>query len=645
MRRLFPLLPALLLAACGADGPADAQRNTAHHQPDALQAELDSAKEHLRLGDVERAEALGWTLYTQAKRDPALVKQRIQVLALLGRVMQRRLLNDSALSLYREGLELAEATADTAAMGTMWLNIGVALEDKERYTEALEAQLNALRWKELSHEERSLARVLHNLGVLYWRQDSTEQALRLIERSIAIKRRHDPGSVAVGLNGMGLLLMELGRLDTALTVLRASLALEDSLDQGADREVQLSNIALCFERMGQLDSAIHYYTVTSELARTRDDRSVLGPSLYGLGEVLRMQGRTAEALPLLDSSLAMATRLGIREDQREAHYSLSQLHEGLGNTTAALQHYKAYHALSDSLMNADTEATMNELRLRYATGKKDRENKELRSAQELAELRAARNRWIAVGTALLALAGSALAWTVVQRNRQRARQREAELEQQALRLQMDPHFLFNALNTIPGLYASGDAALANDHIGHLSKYLRLVLETSRRRVVPLAQEIALVEHYLQVSANRRPGQFTWQLQVQPYVRTERVAVPPMLVQPLVENALEHAFPTGRTGHLRVLIDQAGSVLHIEVTDNGVGRAAAARRPSRAGGTSMGLDLVRRRVQLFDPQSNLSDAVLVTDLHAPDGSPAGTTITLRMRTKTLEEHASPGDRGR
>lgn len=643
MLRVPPLLPFLVLLACG-DGPAERIHPRAAGTSEVLKAEMDSAKEHLRLGEVDKAEALGWTVYRQAKADPALAKQRIHALTLLGRVMQRRLLNDSALSLYREGLDIALATADTSAIGTMWVNIGVALEDKERYTEALEAQLNALRWKELAGDERNLPRVLHNLGVLYWRQDSTEQALRLIERSVALKRVYEPGNVAVGLNGVGLLLMELGRLDTALTVLRASLALEDSLDQGAGRQVQLSNIALCFERMGRLDSAVHHYTAALEAARAHDDQYVAVQCLYGLGEVRRMQGRPAEALPLLDSSLALARRLHSLEDLRESHFSLSKLHEQQGRAAAALAHYKAYHQLSDSLMNADKEATMNELRLRYATEKKDRENKELRSGQELAELRAERNRWIAVGTGVLALAGAVLAWAVVQRNRQHARQREAELEQQALRLQMDPHFLFNALNTIPGLYASGDAALANDHVGHLSKYLRLVLETSRRRTVPLAQEIALVEHYLQVSANRRPGRFTWSLKVQPWVRTERVAVPPMLVQPLVENALEHAFPTGRTGHIHVLIDQAGSVLHIEVSDNGVGRAAAAQRPSRTGGTSLGLDLVRRRVQLFDAHSNLSDTVLVTDLHAPDGSPAGTTITLRMRTSTLDEHASAGDRG-
>jgi hypothetical protein len=76
----------------------------------------------------------------------------------------------------------------------------------------------------------------------------------------------------------------------------------------------------------------------------------------------------------------------------------------------------------------------------------------------------------------------------------------------------------------------------------------------------------------------------------------------------------------------------------------VGREAAAKQPSRRGTTSLGLDLVRRRVELFDQQANLSDAVRVTDLRNTDGTPNGTTIILRMRVRNLDEHAAAGDRG-
>src|SRR5690606_9811264 len=102
-------------------------------------------------------------------------------------------------------------------------------------------------------------------------------------------------------------------------------------------------------------------------------------------------GRYAEALPLLDSSLAMADRIGSLEDMKEAHISLVMLHEQMGNPQVALDHFRQYHDLSDSLMNAQTSAAMDEMRLRYDTEKKDRENQDLRATAELSELRAARD--------------------------------------------------------------------------------------------------------------------------------------------------------------------------------------------------------------------------------------------------------------
>ena len=644
INRLFLFAVMLQLVACG--GPVTSRRTAEHVQLDTLtfRTELDSALTFFRTGRTEEADSVLRPILRATDGVPELRKQQLNALSIRGQILQRNSRPDSALRCYQRVLAIAVAAGDTFWMGSAHTNLGVVREIQGDYTGALAEGLAALRLKELRGDSIGMARTLHNLSLLQWRRDSLTQAIDLLQRSIAIKRRKDPDAVHNSLNGMGVLLIEAGESDSAVAVLKESLAREERLHAGAEREMQLSNLGLAFERKGHLDSAAHYYTAAMADARAHGNYEVEVRCLYGLGDVRRMQGHLAEAQPLLDSSLRIAERIGSLEDMKEAHASLATLHERKNEHAQALTHYRTYHTLSDSLMNAGVSSAMSELRLRYDTERKDRENAELRAQQDLAELRADRNRWIAVGIGVLALAIAALAWTVVQRNRQRALQREAELEQQALRLQMDPHFLFNALNTIPGLYAGGDPLLANDHVGHLSKYLRLVLETSRRRTIPLAQEIELVEHYLQISANRRPGQFTWNLEVRPYVRPERIAVPPMLVQPLVENALEHAFPSGRKGHVQVRIDQAGSVLHIEVTDNGVGRAAAAQRPSRRGGTSMGLDLVRRRVQLFDQRSNLNDTVVVTDLHGPEGTPSGTTITLRMQVRALEEHAAAGDRG-
>lgn len=334
----------------------------------------------------------------------------------------------------------------------------------------------------------------------------------------------------------------------------------------------------------------------------------------------------------------------MREDIKDAHHALAQLHRATGRYDLAFDHLEAYHRVRDTLMSADTERAMSELRMRYDTERRDRAYQELQAAQELTALRAERSRWLAIGIAVLALAAGVAGWALVQRNRQRARQREAELEQQALRLQMDPHFLFNALNTVPGLYAAGDVAAANDHVGHLSQFLRLVLETSRRRTIPLEQEIDLVRHYLRISGNRHSGRLTWHVEVMPAVRPERIAIPPMLIQPLVENAIEHGLQGVSQGHVDVCVDRIDDRLHITVRDNGRGRAAAARRPQRRQGTSLGTQLVQQRIALFDRLIPPTEAVTVHDEHDAEGKPRGTTVHVRMRLQYLSEHAASGDRG-
>ncbi len=632
-----------LLVACGGTHPG-ASTDNVEVDTVTYRAELDTATVRLRSGEVDTAEALVRPLIRATEGRPDLLKQRLNALMLLGQVHKRRLQLDSALICYEDALLGASLTNDTFWISAAWVNIGVARELQGDYAGAQEAGLNALRWKEVQGDSLGLARVLHNLTMLYWRRDSIDQAVALLQRSLAIKRKQDTLSLVTGLNNLGVLLIDQARHDTAIAVLKESLKLVDELADGAERELQLCNLGLAFERGGNLDSAAYYYQEGLDHARRSGDSEVEIGSLFGLGDVRRAQGRLAEARPLLDSSLAIATRVGSLEGMKEAHASLVNLHEELNDPESALEHFRAYHDLNDSLMNESTRAEMSELQLRYDTEHKDRENAELRSAQEVAMLRAARNRWVAVGIGVLALAIAVMAWAIGQRNKQRARQREAELEQEALRLQMDPHFLFNALNTIPGLYAGGDPATANDHVGHLSRFLRLVLETSRRRTIPLEQEVQLVEHYLRISANRRPGSFTWELKVMPYVQAERIAVPPMLIQPVVENAIEHGLNGVANGHVSVLVDRAGSVLHIEVKDNGVGRSAAATRPSRRNGVSMGIDLVRKRIALFDRATNMSEAVDVRDDLGPERSPRGTVVTIRLRVQMMSEHAAVGDRG-
>lgn len=639
MKKVAGVLLVLTAIRCGHRSPpppgpsADSTGATLHV------AALDSAHLLLRQGKLDAAEQLARGVLDRLGPDLRWSTQQQKALSALGQVQQERAAPDSAAKLYAEGLRIATAAGDSSGMGGMWLNIGTARQMQGDYQGALQAGLEALRLKESVCDHRGRARALHNLSLLYWRQNDLPSAMAMLQRSIAIKRQYDSTGVASSLNGLAVLLLEAKRPDTALLVLRESIGMDQLHRPGLPADAQYSNMGLAYEALHKPDSALLMYRKSME----GGDGLAIVRGLYGIGELLMAQGRNAQARAPLDSALALAELRGWPEDIKEAHLSVARQREAVGDAVAALGHYKAFQALSDSLMNAAKDAAMNELRVRYDTEHKERENQQLRSARLLSEVRAERNRWSAIGIGILAAVVALLAWALVMRNRHLAALREAELEQQALRLQMDPHFLFNALNTVPGLYAAGDAAAADDHVGHLSRFLRKVLETSRRRAVPVAQELQLVEHYLHISASRWPGTLTWDLRVMPGVQAERETMPPMLLQPLVENAVEHGLSGAIGGHIEVTVRTRDELLRIEVKDNGQGRQASARRPARHQGRSLGLRVVRQRIALFDRRAP-RDAVQVLDGTDDQGRPTGTTVLLQFHSKPIDEHAAHSDRG-
>lgn len=334
-------------------------------------------------------------------------------------------------------------------------------------------------------------------------------------------------------------------------------------------------------------------------------------------------------MPHLDSALAIARRADDREFECEAQKSLAMFHAATGDTGKAYVHYRAYDQLADSLMNAEKDARMNELIVRNGVERTVRENVALRDAAALAQAQATNTEWRAFAAIALLIVAAVLLWVRHMRSKEQARWREAELEQQTLRLQMDPHFLFNALNSIPGLYSSTDSRTATAYVGHLSNLLRLILETSREVRVPLRKELDLLQHYLAVSAARYPGLFTFAVDVHPSVDQDTVSLPPMLLQPLVENAVLHGLvPRKGGGLLQVDISRTDDVLICRVRDNGVGREASKRARTGMLGASRGLAITDERLKRHGQGTRSIDDLRVIDLHDENGTPTGTEVLIR-----------------
>jgi ligand-binding sensor domain-containing protein len=208
-----------------------------------------------------------------------------------------------------------------------------------------------------------------------------------------------------------------------------------------------------------------------------------------------------------------------------------------------------------------------------------------------------------------------------------------ELEQKSLRLQMNPHFIFNSLNSIQGFITQNDTAQAKWYLSKFAKLMRQILEHSRETYIPLSNEVSLLQNYLALERLVLNEQLDFSIIADDSIDPEIVAIPPMIVQPYVENALRHglAHKTGKgTITLRFSIDN--DLLKCEVTDNGVGREKAALLKQTTGPEkhkSTAMAVTSERLERLTKETSANARIAITDLYNDDREPAGTRVDIYM----------------
>ncbi|KAB7726898.1 sensor protein lytS [Rudanella paleaurantiibacter] len=213
--------------------------------------------------------------------------------------------------------------------------------------------------------------------------------------------------------------------------------------------------------------------------------------------------------------------------------------------------------------------------------------------------------------------------------------RLAEVEMLALRSQMNPHFLFNSLNTIEYFVLKGDEANATRYLSSFSRLLRLILNHSNEDTVRLSEDLTGLHLYLELESSRFDENFRYTLEVDPAIDPDDVVIPPLLLQPFVENAiwhgLQHSHRPDKRLWVRVLLDADERIL-FEIEDNGIGRAEAGLLKSRSSTrrNSLGMSITKQRIDLLNRNYQSKLHVELVDLLADGQSGTLVRITLQPR---------------
>lgn len=203
---------------------------------------------------------------------------------------------------------------------------------------------------------------------------------------------------------------------------------------------------------------------------------------------------------------------------------------------------------------------------------------------------------------------------------------------EALRSQMNPHFIFNSLNAIQECIVTGKVDAAYQYLSKFSKLQRMVLNHSEKELIPLKKEIEMLELYLDLESLRFSKSFTYHIELSNINQDEEVMVPSMITQPFVENALWHGLRNKpEKQFLKIIYTETENTLSITVADNGIGRAAAEKIKQDKLGMdqheSRGTILMQNRLSILERQLNIQIDLTITDECTKDGTPAGTTVHL------------------
>ena len=243
--------------------------------------------------------------------------------------------------------------------------------------------------------------------------------------------------------------------------------------------------------------------------------------------------------------------------------------------------------------------------------------------------------WLHIFILFLAIAAVSLIFFIILRNRKRKQNLKTNLilsEQKALRAQMNPHFIFNSLNSIQNFILDRDDQKADLYLANFSSLMRRVLENSRHNQISLADELETLRIYLELEHLRFENKFEFAISVTDDIEQEEIFIPPSIIQPYLENAIWHGLmPSGENGMLLLKVKKyQDNLLRIIIEDNGIGREASAKmRKKSRHHKSTGMKNIEERLELLNKTGREGYAVEIEDLKNKEGTAAGTRIILSI----------------
>ncbi len=539
---------------------------------------------------------------------------------------------NDAISNFNEALKLSEAINDQEGISQSHSNLGIVYARQGNYPLAIENYRKSLAYEEKMENTLGIAIMLYNLAETYSFIKKYDKALEYQKKSLNLLANTDyKVFIAENHSNMGNIYLKKKDYTKALEYFNRSLKISqkiNNLKQTATDFVQIGNVYL---QQNELLKARENYNKAKAISEETNNKRILSASILGISETYLHQKKYKKALLYAQKGQQLAKELDLLESQKTAADILAEVYQNTGQHKKALENYQEFKMLNDSLFNKENIERIAQLEYEYkykqaidsANIRELKLTKTVLTTSKHLEKSKRNYLWAIIGFLVVSIVSVSFIFYEKLRNAKAIAQ-NVMIEQKLLRSQMTPHFIFNSLSVLQGIILNKEEKKSVSYLSKFSKLLRLTLENSRDKTVLLSKELMAIENYLALQ-NLENKSYQYSINIEDSVDTSTLKIPPMLIQPFVENAIEHAFTDNIIiRKIDVNLTLINNQLTCTITDNGIG-IDSPKKYKKDAKKSLSTTITSERLKILSKDFKMKGSVIVED--RKKFNEQGTIVTL------------------
>lgn len=487
--------------------------------------------------------------------------------------IQRDYLN--AVDTWQEAIKIAadKNIKDKLVIAGLYNNLGNVYADFKQYTKALENYTEYLEISKKVGNKENHINALSNIGYVYVDLNKIEKGITYFEKALLLAKEENNERLIASI---------------------------------------IKNLGDAYKLKEDYNKALSFYKESAKIAEELGDKYVASSALNSISELHIKLDKYDEAQVYSEKALQLAKEINTVEWQADSWKLLSTVFEKKGNAKDALKAYKNYIQLKDSIQSEDKKVALTRKEMAFKLV-----SQETKAKAELEKEKLYAN--LILTAAIFVLLGSVIGYVLYKRKRDAIEYRKiaefktkvAETELKALRSQMNPHFIFNAMSSIGDYMTKNDLETANEYLIKFSKLIRSILENSEKKWISLEEDLELTKLYIEIESLRLKDKIFYTFLIDKSIDVENTMVPPLILQPFIENSIWHGIAKKKgKGTISISAKKKGKHVMFSVDDDGVGRKKGLNQLQNH--TAMGVNITKARLAIINNQDGSNNSVKMID---------------------------------